>query len=85
VQFLLKYWSGELHPLQWFLSLRNALQMAQSMPQGAMRDALNGFFATMHGIMLWACKKLPCITFTTSPLPVYMRAAATTMIAGKRE
>ena len=34
------------------------MQMAQSMPQGAMRVVLNGFFAAIQGIMFRACKKL---------------------------
>jgi hypothetical protein len=35
------------------------MQMAQSMPQGAMRVVLKGLFAAIHGIMFCACKKMP--------------------------
>ena len=34
------------------------MQIAQSIPQGAMRFVLTGFFAAMLGIMFRACKKL---------------------------
>jgi hypothetical protein len=34
------------------------MQMAQSMPQGAMRDEVKGFFVMIHGIKSRPCKKL---------------------------
>jgi len=39
------------------------MQIAQSIPQGAMRFVLKGFFAAMLGIMFRACKKLLRIHF----------------------
>jgi hypothetical protein len=55
--------------------------MAQSIPQGAMRVVLNGFFAAIHGIMSMACKKLLPFTFTTPIPPEYMQAAGTVKTA----
>jgi hypothetical protein len=39
--------SGAEHPWHRFFSRRKALQIAQSMPHGAMSDVLKGFFAVM--------------------------------------
>jgi hypothetical protein len=55
--------------------------MAQSIPQGAMRMVLKGFFAAIHGIMSMACKKLLPFTFTTPVHPEYIQAAGSVKIA----
>jgi hypothetical protein len=51
VQCLLHAQFAEEHPPHRLFSRRNAEQMAQSMPQGAMRVVLKELFAAIHGIM----------------------------------
>ena len=55
VQFLLHIQFAEKHPPHRFFSRRNAMQIAQSMPQGAMRVVLNAVFAAMQGGRFPAC------------------------------